>query len=78
MTVLLSINLNFLCAQKGRLNETVLWSTRDICFGWEPRKKNQPRTLRQKKSVFRVTGLKISGRVGTHNFFNYFFFWEKI
>ena len=29
-----------------------------------------------KKSVFRVTGLKISGRVGTHIFFNYFF-WKK-
>ena len=28
----------------------------------------------KKISVFRVTGLKILGRVGTHFFFNYFFF----
>ena len=31
----------------------------------------------KKISVFRVTGLKILGRVGTHIFFNYFFFWKK-
>ena len=31
----------------------------------------------EKISVFRVMGLKILGRVGTH-FFNYFFFLEKI
>ena len=30
-----------------------------------------------KKSVFRVTGLNILGRVGTHIFF-IFFFWKKI
>ena len=29
------------------------------------------------KSVFRVTGLKILGRVGTHIFFNYFFLCKK-
>ena len=29
-----------------------------------------------KTSVFRVTGLKILGRVGTHIFFNSFFFLE--
>ena len=28
-------------------------------------------------SMFRVTGLKILGRVGTHIFFNYFFFSGK-
>ena len=27
----------------------------------------------EKKSMFRVTGLKIIGRVGTHIFFDYFF-----
>ena len=29
-------------------------------------------------SVFRVTSLKILGRIGTHFFFNYFLFWKKI
>ena len=35
-------------------------------------------TVRPNKriSMFRVTGLKILGRVGTH--FDYFFFWKKI
>ena len=28
----------------------------------------------KKNCVFLATGLKILGRVGTHNFFNYFFF----
>ena len=39
----------------------------------------QPQSLGQIKrlSVFRVTGLKILGMVGTHIFFNYFFL-EKI
>ena len=32
----------------------------------------------QKISMFRVTGPKILGRVGTHIFLNYFFFLEKI
>ena len=31
----------------------------------------------KKISVFRVTGLKSLGRVGTHIFFYYFFFLEK-
>ena len=31
----------------------------------------------KKISVFRVTGLKILGKVGTHIFLN-IFFWEKI
>ena len=31
----------------------------------------------EKISVFRVTGLKILGRVGTHIFFFFFFFWKK-
>ena len=31
----------------------------------------------KKISVFRVTGLKIFGRVGTHLFLNKFFFWKK-
>ena len=32
----------------------------------------------KKISVFRVTGLKILGRVGTHIFFNYFFSGKNI
>ena len=32
----------------------------------------------KKKSVFRVTGVNISGRVGIQIFFNIFFFWKKI
>ena len=32
----------------------------------------------KKISVFRVMGLKILGRVGTHIFFKFFFFSEKI
>ena len=32
---------------------------------------------RPNKNVLWVTGLKILGRVGTHIFFNYFFFQEK-
>ena len=39
-----------------------------VCFGPRPNKEI---------SVFRVTGLKILGRVGIHNFFNYFFFWKR-
>ena len=31
----------------------------------------------KKISVFRVMGLKILGRVGTHSFFIFFFFWKK-
>ena len=31
----------------------------------------------KKTSMFWVTGLKCLGRVGTHIFFNYFFFLEK-
>ena len=31
----------------------------------------------KKICLFWVTGLKILARVGTHIFFNYFFFWEK-
>ena len=41
----------------------------------------QPKTVvrpYKKISKFRVMGLKILGRVGTHFFFNYFFFWKKI
>ena len=29
---------NLLGAQKNRLIEMVLWSTHNLCFGWEPRK----------------------------------------
>ena len=32
----------------------------------------------KKISAFRVTGLKILGRVGTHFFLKHFFFWKKI
>ena len=32
---------------------------------------------KKKKSVFRVTGLKFLGRVGTHFFFNYIFFHDR-
>ena len=32
---------------------------------------------KEKISGFRLTGLKMLGRVGTHIFFNYFFFWKK-
>ena len=32
----------------------------------------------KKISVFRVTVLKILGRVGTHIFLNYFFFWKNV
>ena len=32
-----------------------------------------PTKAKKKISVFRVTGLKIFGRIGTHIFFNYFF-----
>ena len=35
------------------------------------------RTNKKKISVFRVTGLKILGRVGTHIFFHCFFFSGK-
>ena len=35
-----------------------------VCVGLRPNKKI---------SVFRETGLKILGRVGIHNFFNYYF-----
>ena len=31
----------------------------------------------KKISVFQVTGLKILGRVGTHIFLIFFFFWKK-
>ena len=31
----------------------------------------------KKISMFRVTGLKILGRVGTHIFFDSLFFWKK-
>ena len=31
----------------------------------------------KKISAFRVTGLKILGRVGTHIFLNYLYIWKK-
>ena len=40
----------------------------NIQMGFRPNKKI---------SVFRVTGLKILGRIVTHIFFNHFFFWKK-
>ena len=33
--------------------------------------------IKKKISVFRVTGLKFLGRVGTHFFFNYIFFLDR-
>ena len=44
-----------------------------------PRRKDRTLIRPNKKiSMFRVTGLKILGRVGTHIFFYYLFFWKKI
>ena len=39
MIIFLSISLNIILgAQKNRLNETILLSTKNICFRWEIKK----------------------------------------
>ena len=52
--------------------ENSITTTNKVCGGYK-NKQSLGGGGGIKISVFRVTGLKILGRVGTHIFFNYFF-----